>query len=79
MEFQEYLLRKHELKKDDRKLKRISVIQYVNRLENMRREGIYNEESCIDPALEGKLQNRYKDWKTYKKTIEHFLSSKNYS
>ncbi|QWC23584.1 hypothetical protein KJK41_04260 [Bacillus haikouensis] len=78
MEFQEYLQRKHELKKNERKLKRISVMQYVNRLENMRRERIYNEESSIDAALERKLQGRYKDWKTYKKTIEHFLSSKKY-
>jgi hypothetical protein len=33
----------------------------------MRREGIYNEESCIDATLERKLQGSYKDWETNKK------------
>jgi hypothetical protein len=78
MEFEEYLKRKHELKKGERKLKIISVKQYVNRLKNIRREGIYNEEKQIDSSLERKLQERYKDWKTYKRTIEHLLTSKDY-
>ncbi|MGP4060371.1 hypothetical protein [Halobacillus sp. H74] len=78
MDFKEYLMRKHELKKGEKKLKEISVQQYINRLENMRRNGIYNEEKQIDYILEQKIQERYDDWKTYLKTIEHYLSSKNY-
>ncbi|GAE27298.1 hypothetical protein JCM9140_3430 [Halalkalibacter wakoensis JCM 9140] len=44
----------------------------------MRREGIYNEEKLIDSVLEGEIQERYRDWKTYVKTIEHYLPSKNW-
>ncbi|MBM7620036.1 hypothetical protein JOC95_001888 [Bacillus tianshenii] len=78
MEFQEYLQQKHLLNKRERKMKEISIDQYVNRHENMRRDGIYNEESQIDARLEQKVQERYKDWKTYIKTINHYLSSRNY-
>ncbi|MDQ0257843.1 hypothetical protein J2S74_005306 [Evansella vedderi] len=78
MEFKDYLVQKHVLKKGERKLKEVSVEQYISRLKNMRSEGIYNEEKLIDTVLEGKIQERYKDWKTYVKTIEHYLSSKNY-
>ena len=78
MDFNDYLKQKHNLKKDEHKLKDISVKQYINRLENMRRNGIYNEEEQIDQLLERKIQERYKDWQTYLKTIEHYLSSKNY-
>ncbi|RFU61261.1 hypothetical protein [Peribacillus glennii] len=78
MEFKEYLEQKHVLKKGERSLKEISIAQYINRLENMSREGIYNEEKQIDPILERKIQERYQDWKTYVKTIDHYLSSKKY-
>ncbi|MDM5291697.1 hypothetical protein QUF81_00065 [Peribacillus simplex] len=78
MEFREYLTQKHVLKKGEKRLKEISVRQYINRLENMRGDGIYNEEKRIDLILEQKIQERYQDWKTYVKTIEHYLSSKYY-
>ncbi|UII57614.1 hypothetical protein LS684_09380 [Cytobacillus spongiae] len=78
MEFKDYLQQKHVLKTGEKKLKDISVMQYINRMENMREEGIYKEENQIDSILEQKLQKRYKDWTTYRKTIEHYLSSKNY-
>ncbi|WP_339199177.1 hypothetical protein MKY27_07630 [Solibacillus sp. FSL R5-0449] len=78
MEFIEYLQQKHVLKKGERKLKEISINQYVNRLESMRRKGIYNEEKQIDSILEAKIQKCYCDWKTYVTTIEHYLASKNY-
>lgn len=66
------------LKKGERKLKEISVEQYFNRLDNMRREGIYNEEKTIDSELERKIQERYKDWETYVRTIKYYFSSKKY-
>lgn len=44
----------------------------------MRQEGIYNEEQHVDDELEQKVQNRYTDWKTYLRTIDHYLSSKKY-
>ncbi|WHY72873.1 hypothetical protein [Fictibacillus enclensis] len=78
MEFEEYLKQKHMLKKGERKLKDISVKQYLNRLENMRRNGIYVEEQQIDFSLKQRVQDSYRDWKTYLKTIDHYLSSKNY-
>lgn len=76
LNFQEYLLQKHTLKKGERKLQPISVKQYVNRLESMRSQGIYNEENLIDETLVGKIQEQYKDWKTYVKTVEHYLDYK---
>lgn len=79
LDFQEYLNQKHILKKGEKKLKSISVKQYINRLENMRRLGIYNEEQQIDSNLIGKIKDRYRDWKTYVKTIEHYLSFKNFN
>jgi hypothetical protein len=42
----------------------------------MRRNGLYKEENQIDSTLIGKIQGRYKDWKTYEKTIEHYLNFK---
>ncbi|MEQ6389217.1 hypothetical protein RZN22_07785 [Bacillaceae bacterium S4-13-58] len=54
------------------------TVQYLNRLENMRREGIYNEEEQLDSTLEERIKERYKDWKHYKKAIEYYLSSQNY-
>ena len=30
----------------------------------------------IDSILVGKIQEQYKDWKTYVKTIEHYLNYK---
>ncbi len=71
MNFQEYLTQKHNLKNGERKLEPVSVKQYMNRLESMCRYGIYNEENQIDSKLVGKIQEQYKDWKTYVKTIEH--------
>lgn len=78
MEFKEYLQNKHILKKGERKIKDKSINQYINRLENLRRAGIYNDEKQIDSVLKQKVQERYKDWKTYVTTIEHYLSSKKY-
>lgn len=78
LEFREYLTKKHLLKEDERKLKEISINQYINRFDNMRRDGIYNEETQINLALEQRIQERYKDWKTYIRTIEYYLSSKVY-
>lgn len=78
MGYREYLTRKHIIKKGEKQLKEISVQQYINRLENMRRYGIYNEENGINDYLRGKIQARYKDWKTYVKTIEYYIDSKNY-
>ncbi|WP_223702169.1 hypothetical protein [Sutcliffiella deserti] len=78
MEFKEYLKQKHLLKKDEKKLKEISIDQYINRLASMRQNGIYNEENQMDSTLEQKVQERYKDWKTYLKTINHYLASKKY-
>lgn len=76
LNFQEYLMKKHILKKGEKKLQPISVKQYINRLESMRRHSIYNEENQIDSTLAGKIQEQYKDWKTYLKTIEHYLDYK---
>ncbi|MCI1592991.1 hypothetical protein [Heyndrickxia oleronia] len=45
----------------------------------MRRLGIYNDEQQIDSTLEAKIKEQYKDWKTYVKTIEHYLSFKSIS
>lgn len=63
MEFKDYLQQKHLLKKRERKLKDNSIDQYINRLENMHRVGIYNDEKQIHSVLEKKVQERYKDWK----------------
>ena len=79
LDFQEYLTQKHILKIGEKKLKPISVKQYINRLENMRRLGIYNDEQQIDSTLETKIKEQYKDWKTYVKTIELYLSFKSIS
>ncbi|RBP96130.1 hypothetical protein DFO70_102457 [Cytobacillus firmus] len=76
LDFQEYLMQKHTLKKGERKLQPISVEQYIKRLESMRRHGIYNEENLIDDTLVGKIQEQYKEWKTYLKTVEHYLNYK---
>ncbi|MBM7662789.1 hypothetical protein JOC85_003600 [Bacillus mesophilus] len=78
MEFKDYLKHKHLLDKGGMKLKDISVDQYINRLDNMRRDGIYNEEKQIKSFLDNKIQERYKDWKTYVRTIRFYLASKNY-
>jgi hypothetical protein len=74
LNFQEYLTQKHILREGEMKIQSISVKQYMNRLESMRRHGIYNEENQIDSTLVGKIQGRYKDWKTYVKTIEHYFN-----
>lgn len=76
MDFQDYLMQKHILKKGERQLKSVSVQQYFNRLESMRRHGIYNEEDLIDDILVRKIQEHYKDWKTYLKTVEHYINYK---
>ncbi|VXC56978.1 conserved hypothetical protein [Bacillus sp. 349Y] len=78
MEFTEYLRNKHQLKKGERKLREISVGQYEKRLINMEREGIYKGEQVIDAELETRLSKRYKDWKTYRRTIRFFIDSKGY-
>lgn len=44
----------------------------------MRRAGIYNEEKQIDSELERKIQEHYKDWETYVRTIRFYLSSKKF-
>lgn len=79
MEFKEYLEQKHLLNKNEKKLMDKSIDQYINRLKNLRQKGIYNEENQIDSILERKIQEHYQDWKMYTKTIEHYLSSKNYA
>jgi hypothetical protein len=76
LNFQDYLTKKHILKKGERQLQPISVKQYLNRLESMRRLGLYNEENQIDSNLIGNIQEQYKDWKTYVKTIEHYINYK---
>lgn len=42
----------------------------------MRRHGIYKEEDQIESTLVEKIQEQYKDWKTYVKTIEHYINYK---
>lgn len=76
LNFQEYLMQKHIFKKGERKLQPISVEQYINRLESMRRHDVYNEENLIDATLVGKIQEQYKNWKTNLKTVEHYLNYK---
>ncbi|WP_268786785.1 hypothetical protein [Rossellomorea marisflavi] len=44
----------------------------------MEREGIYRGEQVIDDELETRLLKRYKDWKTYRRTIRFFIDSKGY-
>jgi hypothetical protein len=78
MDFKEFLLKKHILIKGEKELKEISADQYVNRLESMRSYGIYNEEKQIDSYLEGKIQDQYEDWRTYIRTIRHYLKYKEY-
>ncbi|MEK4372498.1 hypothetical protein [Paenibacillus sp. FSL R5-0473] len=78
MEFKDYLKQKHLLNANEKKLMDKSIDQYISRLENLRLYGIYNEEKQIDSVLEQKIQEHYQDWKMYRKTIEHYLSSKNY-
>ncbi|MCM3584988.1 hypothetical protein M3182_04405 [Mesobacillus maritimus] len=78
LDFREYLTQKHILRKGEKELQPVSVQQYVNRLKSMRRRGIYKEENRIDPSLMGKIQAQYKDWKTYVKTIEHYLNYQRY-
>jgi hypothetical protein len=78
MDFKEYLLTKHNLDSRERKLKENSANQYVNRLKSMREKEIYNEEKELKSYLIEKIKEQYDDWKTYTKTIEHYLNYQKY-
>lgn len=56
LEFREHLTKKHLLKEGERKLKEISINQYINRFDNMRRDGIYNEETQISKEFKNVIR-----------------------
>jgi phage antirepressor YoqD-like protein len=73
MNFTQFLLQKHLLIKGERKIKEISAKQYNNRLENMLQDQIYNGEKQINIELVNKIQAKYSDWTTYRKTIDYYI------
>lgn len=76
MEFREFLMKKHVLEKGEKKIKEISINQYENRLENLKRKGIYQEENSVDDILRHKIQGEYKKIDQYVRTIELYIQSK---
>ena len=77
MDFKEFLLNKHLLIKGERKLKEISANQYNNRFKSMCEKKIDSGEKQMESLLIGRIQNQYRDWKTYVKTIEYYLAYHN--
>lgn len=78
MEFKEFLMKKHLLEKGEKKIKEISINQYENRLENLKRKGIYQGENSVDDILRQKIQDEYKRIDQYVRTIELYIQSKKY-
>ncbi|HWO77804.1 MAG TPA: DUF1643 domain-containing protein [Bacillus sp. (in: firmicutes)] len=78
IKFKDFLLNKHRYIAGEKEIKEISANQYVNRLSNMISKNIYNGENQIDSQLIVKIQNQYKDWRTYVKTIYYYIKFKNH-
>ena len=80
MNFKEYLLARHGIKSGAKRMKAVSAEQYENRLENLRKKKIYNEEAEITDHIV-KLINRTYVNKTneYERTLRYYIEYKKYS
>ncbi|MGG1400166.1 hypothetical protein ABE288_20440 [Bacillus salipaludis] len=79
MNFIEYLISRHLIKKGTRAIREVSARQYNSRLENMKNKNIYNGEKEINEHIIAKIKNHYTD-KTnhYPRTLEYYLEYLNY-
>ncbi len=55
MEFIDYLLMRHTLKKDERQIKDRSAKQYQSRLVNLQKHNIYNGETQLNDEILKKI------------------------
>ncbi|WLV25229.1 hypothetical protein QR721_03075 [Aciduricibacillus chroicocephali] len=80
MNFKDYLLARHEIKEGAKRMKAVSAQQYENRLENLRKKKIYNEETYISKHIVRLINRTYAN-KTheYERTLRYYIEYKKYS
>lgn len=74
MSFEEYLQNRHTIQPKARQLSEVSIEQYVNRLHNLQRLGIYHEEKEVtDEILEG-IEKQYTNGLShYPRAIHYYI------
>lgn len=74
MDFIRYLQMRHEVQIGQKEMNAISARQYNNRLINMKKKKIYNDESYLDEQMLGSIKNHYKDKSNdYPRTIKYYI------
>ena len=79
MSFEEYLQNRHTIQPKTRQLSEVSVEQYVNRLHNLKRLGIYREEKELTEEMLERIEKQYTNGlKHYPRTITYYIEFLNY-
>lgn len=80
MEFNEYLLMRHQLNCGTKQIGEVSSKQYVNRLDNLIKKGIYNSEENITTDMCKRINAIYAN-KTneYERTLRYYIEYKKYT
>ncbi|MFJ8260342.1 hypothetical protein ACIQ4I_00070 [Rummeliibacillus sp. NPDC094406] len=77
MDFKQYLLNRNLFVKNARKIEDTSADQYNNRLVNLKKNDIYNEEMTIGQNMIQKINQRYANKANeYERTIKYYLEYK---
>lgn len=79
MDFTEFLINRHLLIKNAKKLKEVSAKQYNNRLENMINKKIYKGESVISESILIQINSIYANKANeYERTLKYYREYKKY-
>ncbi|MED3872165.1 hypothetical protein P4574_24620 [Priestia megaterium] len=74
MEFETYLNEVYISKRTKTHLKKISAKQYNNRLENMKKKGIYNNEKVISEDIKNRISLHYANRRNeYVDTLKYYI------
>ncbi|MFS0906228.1 hypothetical protein AB3N02_24705 [Priestia aryabhattai] len=77
MDFETYLTDVYISKRTKTHLKKISAKQYNNRLENMIKKGIYNNEKVISEDIKNKISLYYANRRNeYVDTLDYYIKYK---
>ncbi|MCQ2011174.1 hypothetical protein NOM01_14390 [Sporolactobacillus sp. STSJ-5] len=79
MDFKQYLINRQSLLNKGKKIGEVSAKQYNNRLENLKRKGIYNGEERLTESTVEQINDLYAD-KTneYERTINYYIEFRHY-
>ncbi|MCO7176978.1 hypothetical protein ACFP7A_13055 [Sporolactobacillus kofuensis] len=79
MDFIQYLINRQSMRKEGRKIGEVSANQYNNRLDNLKKRGIYNGEDHLTEDMILQINDIYANKTSeYERTINYYIEYKHY-